>query len=199
MPYCTEGDVRRYTNITEEDVASDVVLEMIISAEDLINNLTGTIFSQGTVSSEYHDDNGTGIIDVKYIPIISITSVEYTDDFGSTYSTLENSNYYNKEWAIKIKKNSDIALIDGSEHRFRVSYEYGHSSCPILVKNICIMLAGVLTACYFKDDPKNNREYVKLGDSTVKYENINKKKEDVIRASEELLLPYTYTEIRVVR
>jgi hypothetical protein len=155
MAYCTESDVRAYTSVTILEASSSTVTDIISVAESLINNITGTIFSTGTVTGEVHDDSGNGIIDINYLPIISITKVEYSDDYGSTYNILSSDNYYSKDWAIKIKKYGDIGFYEGHEQRFKVGYSYGHASCPVLVKHVCTMLAGVLLACYVKDNPKN--------------------------------------------
>jgi len=72
------------------------LLRLINAVTDLIEGETGRRFLRGTVTSEVHEIRGaTDMIPVKQIPLISVTSVQYSTGIGSnrTWTTLDTSLY----------------------------------------------------------------------------------------------------------
>ena len=96
--YTTTANVRDETQIDYKDIGfqdetqyEDLLDELILAAERIIDNYckvpSGFFVAAGlTVTAEHHDHDGSGVVHLRYYPILSVTSLEY-NNAGLTQAT----------------------------------------------------------------------------------------------------------------
>lgn len=138
--------LRTKFSATSEPTASDVE-DMIAEVEEAIDDAAGRTFnSSTTVSNEYHDYAGGTFLVVKNPGLLTVTSVEYSSDGGTTWSTISASNYLvDTDYdLIRFKTNTvtgQYPSIPEGDRTIRISYTYGYSSVPYRIRRLATDMA----------------------------------------------------------
>lgn len=132
MSMITASDLRGFFNM---DVTSDDTLlgDLITAAQRAAELYCDTIFESSTLT-EYQDGDGSQVIIVKKIPIISVTSIHDDVDrvFGSD-ALIASDDYVVTEAEGKIELLNDVTT-PGLKN-LKIVYIAGFSSVPMAVKN----------------------------------------------------------------
>lgn len=127
------------------------IQELIEDAQSLIDETAGrTWTADNIVTNEYQDYNGEGMVVVKKPGLLTVTTLEYTLDSGTTWSTLSSSAYevYTDYDSIEFKPDSttgQVAAIPSGQKKIRVSYTYGSSEVPARIKRLAADIVVVDT------------------------------------------------------
>ncbi len=154
------------TYATIKSVEFDARIEQIItSVSYLVENYCSRTLLLGDPLVDY-DNGGSTIIYTEQFPIVAITSVELTEDYGQTYTPLSEYSGY----IIDKKRDAIISLIeDGVEHpnKYKVTYTAGYEVLPEDLKLAIFDLIDY----YYKNESVPKRmsnfvtiEYVKTTD-----------------------------------
>ena len=148
LPPVTKAEYKAYSGITSTN--SDIKIDALIpQVSALVKAICGRSFVDyvATPKVEYHN-GGTGNIVLAESPIISITSIEQSIDYGITYTALTNgveSVFDKTTGSIKYLRGEVFPyLING----YRVTYLAGYSVLPDDLR-LAIM---DLIAYYIKND-----------------------------------------------
>jgi hypothetical protein len=127
------------------------IQELIEDAQGLIDETAGrTWMPSVAVSQEYHDYNGEGMVVVKKPGLLTVTSLEYTGDNGSTWNTIASTGYevYTDYDSIELKPDTttgQVASIPRGQKKLRVSYTYGAEEVPSRIKRLAADIVVVDT------------------------------------------------------
>ena len=176
--YVTREEAKDYTRITYLDLGfsteneyDSFIDQLIDQAEEIIDNYcrvpSGFFKDDGLNFTELHDWDESGIIHLKYYPIIAITKVELdTAGYNQTANWTEiSSTYYYTEL------NSGIIKIVGKspghvEKSVRVTYTAGYSSTPYTIRNATLnLISNILHGMLVR----LSGETVNTGDFTIRY------------------------------
>lgn len=129
---------------------STIVGSWITEASDFIDLKTGNIWGTATVSSEFHDYDGSGMMRVLHIPIISITSL-LAESNGINAATeswyaLSEGRTSNKDYYI-YSDEGDIIFHGTKKPIFGyqnlcISYTYGYTTTPNYIKELCTKIVA---------------------------------------------------------
>jgi hypothetical protein len=126
--------------------ASDVE-DIISEAEATIEDYAGRVFTSGnTVTNEYHDYNGEGLLIVKNPGLLTVTSIEYTTDNYATWTTLAAANYqvdttYDTIY-IRPSTSSGVSVSIPSGYRnVRITYTHGKAAVPLRIQRLATDMA----------------------------------------------------------
>jgi hypothetical protein len=125
---------------------AEVVLEIIDEVENEIDSAAGRSYRKRNFTSEYHDYNGIGCIVVKNPGLNSVTSLEYTDDDGSTWTTIPSTSYdlYTDFDMIEFKPDTVTSVrppIPTGNRVVRISYSAGPSVAPYRITKLATSMA----------------------------------------------------------
>lgn len=194
VSYVSIAEIRSYTGLTSSQVSDALVEDFISAAEEYIDSYCGTTFTS-TSAEDLIDGDDSSIIIVDNQPIISVSSLSYSLNEGSSYSTLSSDFYFTKDWCIKLKQKSPVS---GFGILWKVNYTYGHSSVPDAVRTATLTLAGMYTLG-FAFDKSSTMDSLKLGDATIYKKDYAKQKAGIIEVVQTILAPYLYSEVMLVR
>lgn len=144
----TKAEYKAYAGITSttQDTQIDAIIPRV---SQLVKNICNRTFVDFTsdAKTEYFDGGGT-VYNLEEYPVLSISSVEYSADYGNTYETLtEFSDYV---WA---KKDDSIRAISSSgfpyaPNAYRITYTAGYEVIPADLK----LAVLDLVTYYLKND-----------------------------------------------
>ena len=157
ITYCNPADVKRYLQVPHFDASTtpndEEVKEMIVDAENEINDYTMHSWKEETITDQYYDfpdvvdfDWGSGIpIYLNHRKIRSFTKIEiFTgtayDDWVSTKTEGRNNNYwadYN-QGILYLK----IYPIFYKKQAIRLTYTYGETTVPNSIRKACALLVA---------------------------------------------------------
>lgn len=127
------------------------IQELIEDAQSLIDETAGRSWLPSiSVSNEYHDYNGEGMIVVKKPGLLTVTALEYTGDNGTTWNTISSTGYevYTDYDSIELKPDTttgQVASIPRGQKKIRVSYTYGAEEVPSRIKRLAADIVVVDT------------------------------------------------------
>lgn len=130
LPLVTKAEYKAYAGITSttQDSQIDSIIPKI---SELIKNICGRTFVDyvGDAKVEMYD-GGTNYYVLQEFPVLAVSSVEYSADYGKTYTTLEEYVDY-----VVNKRNDSIDSISGENfpakvNSFRITYTAGYETLP---------------------------------------------------------------------
>lgn len=148
LPLVTKAEYKAYAGITStnQDVAIDILIPKV-------SNLVKTICRRTFI--DYIDDpkveyfeGGVSFMPLSEYPILSVSSVEQSTDYGNTYTTLTQYTDYafskKSEQVVTISGEAFPELVNG----YRVTYTAGYEEIPEDLKLAVLDLIGY----YIKND-----------------------------------------------
>ncbi len=162
MPYSTPADVTTILNQTWDTSGQPTtaqVTDMILRADDNIDQFSGHNWLQTTLTNEYYDGIGygprKGMILLKNSPVTVITTVQYYD--GAAWQTAQEGkpNDFPSQQTYETYLDQGKIIfyrlsIDGPK-RYRVTYTYGYATVPNFIRDLSATLAA-LDVLGFKAD-----------------------------------------------
>lgn len=130
LPLVTKAEFKAYAGITSttQDEKIDIIIPKV---SELVKSICGRTFVDyvDDVKTELYD-GGTNYCALSEFPVVAVSSVEYSTDYGKTYTTLTEYTDY----AVNLR-NSTIESISGKEfplktNSFRITYTGGYESIP---------------------------------------------------------------------
>jgi hypothetical protein len=194
VSYVSIAEVRGYTGLTSSQISDLLLQDFIDAAEEYVDSYCGTTFKTAT-SEDVIDGDDSLLIILDNQPIISITTLKYSLDEGSNYTTLSSDFYMVKDWCIKLKSRCPIS---GYGVYWKVNYTYGHAAVPDSIKKATLDIAGMYCTGYVFDKTAT-ADSLKLGDATIYKKDYNKVKSNVFDSAERMMSPYVYCEVSLVR
>jgi hypothetical protein len=159
MAYTTQALVLADLGVTSSTItASSVpstsdISNWISEAKAEIDSFTGRAWESTSVSNEYYDYDGTGILMLKNTPVISISSLQ-TEIMGvgattSSWDTLtegrtgaDNFELYSDIGVVKFHSSTNGKWARTGSKSIRVSYSYGQSSVPLLIQRLATLIVS---------------------------------------------------------
>jgi hypothetical protein len=184
--YCTAAEVLALTGVT-------VTATHCTNARYIIDNWIGTDFQNETsVTNEIVSGTGTQWLELKHYPIQSVSKVEVDEgSFDAPSWTIEDITDY-KAPAQHGENNNELQY-NGTWNKgignYRVTYKYGYSAVPSIVKNIAARISAIL-----KKDPDSIVSET-VGSYSVTYGSSQTKDsiENLLRQ-----LPYGSTKVKAI-
>jgi len=174
--YCTYTDVYEITGLTNTEIASATVTDLILYAEAELESMTGRKFTSANAITEIINapkKDVTGIsgtygitINLRQYPIQSITSFTQLDINGNATATYANltsvqiaagtisTNDYWLNSMVDPITNLDIPygkitlktdVFSTGIQKVKVSYTYGYSTVPVMIKELAVRMAALRT------------------------------------------------------
>lgn len=134
----------RATFDTTTTPTDTVVDEIISEAEEMVNEVSGTVFtSSNAFTNELYDHDGSNRIFLKHVPVQTVSSVEYSTD-GSTWTALASSDYYLDTTYGVIEKEKNATKWPGSGVRnVRITGTYGFDEVPLMIRSLTTSIASL--------------------------------------------------------
>jgi len=140
---------RLRTTFDGTTIPTDTEVETIISEqESRINSYAGKRFDQHTVTNELYDHDGSSVILTKD-PLVSVTTLEYTDDNGDSWTTVQATDYivdtdYSRiERKVGGSSNTHEWPRVSGQQAVRLTYEAGYSSPPSRITSLATDMAAL--------------------------------------------------------
>ena len=148
LPLITKAEYKAYAGIssTTHDAAIDTLIPKISELVKSVCRRTFVDYVNDT-KTEYHE-GGSGLLVTEEYPIIGVSSLEYSSDYGSTYTSLTEYTDY----AVS-KANSAIHAISttgfpAAINGYKVTYTAGYEALP---EDLKLAVLDLLTY-YIKND-----------------------------------------------
>lgn len=125
---------------------TDTVVDEIISeAEERVNEYSGTLFTSGNAfTNELYDHDGSNRIFLKHVPAQTVTSIEYSSDGGSTWTSLASSDYYlDTTYGVIEKERNASRWPHAGIRNVRITGTYGFDSVPLMIRNLVTSMAAL--------------------------------------------------------
>ena len=142
MAYCTADDVKKYSQITynqlgfTDDTTFQAYLTntLIPRAQKLMDEYCGRDFTEHASQTEYLDGNAKLIIYPAHSPIISVTSLSKNSDyFGKGSWTVQSTDDYQIYDDYIVDENG----FDEGYKNWKLVYTYGYATVPTTVTEVC--------------------------------------------------------------
>lgn len=126
----TKAEFKAYAGITSttQDEKIDIIIPKV---SELVKSICGRTFVDyvNDTKTEIYD-GGTNYHTLLEFPVLAVSSVEYSSDFGKTYTTLEEYTDY-----VVNARSSTIESVSGKEfplktNSFRITYTAGYEVLP---------------------------------------------------------------------
>jgi uncharacterized phiE125 gp8 family phage protein len=129
--------IRAITGDTTEDAA--IIEPLITAAREYCENVTGRAMAAQTI--EAYPEGFESIMKLPRPPLVSITSIKYTNDEG-TETTMSATNYLTDtvggRVAIKVIPSFTPALVNP----IKITYAAGYTASPKLLRQAMLLLIG---------------------------------------------------------
>ena len=129
------------------DVPDSIISQMIDNSDDLIESETGRIFDSTSTTEYLNVESGQKVFFLKSYPILSLTSVERNISTQTNAPDWETLSAGLGEDYLTSSADNDIGRIRfidnfpySGQDNLKVTYSYGYSSTPNLVKELSILL-----------------------------------------------------------
>lgn len=145
----TRAEYKAYANIssTNSDAAIDL---LIVKVSQLVKTICRRTFVDwvNDQKTEYHE-GGTDTLVPQESPILAVSSLEYSQDFGKTYTTLTEYTDYAVSQAQGVIKSLDTALgFPYGINAYRLTYTAGYETLP---EDLKLAVLDLITY-YIKND-----------------------------------------------
>jgi len=197
MSYISVTELRKYTNLSADVMSDGELQDHIQAAEEFINIYCGTKFTSESVT-EVIDGNDSDLIIPNHQPIINVSNIYYSFDYGTTWNLLNNTDYVVKDYGVVLKPTSIMARQTKNVSQIKMVFTYGHATVPKLIKEAMYDISGMY-ALGFVYDRNVTSDSLKLGDATIYKSDYAKKKEGILNIAYEKLNKYKYDELILVR
>jgi len=148
LPLITRAEYKAYAGLTS--VTHDVNIDNLIpKVSELIKSICRRTFVDyvDDAKTEYHEGGAALIVPEEY-PIVSVSSLEYSSDYGNTYTTLAEYTDY----AVSKISNTLVALAStgfpSGINAYKLTYTAGYVSIP---EDLKLAILDLITY-YIKND-----------------------------------------------
>ena len=145
--YCTYKEVQNRAGISDDVAVEDEIIPFIKDSMGEIDEMYGKSFSYGNEITDWFDTNRADpkimvdTINLRYTPILSITSIEEYDLSGDLVDTHISGDYWINE------KTGRVSLYDDTfvkqKHRVKVIYTYGYETIPKKINSLCAIISAM--------------------------------------------------------
>ena len=148
LPLITKAEYKAYAGInsTTHDVAIDILIPKISS---LVKSICRRAFVDyvNDNRTEYHEGGSSFLVPEEY-PVIAVSSVEYSSDYGNTYSSLVEYTDYAVSKATNSIKSLSATGFPSALNGYRITYTAGYETLP---EDLKLAILDLLTY-YIKND-----------------------------------------------
>lgn len=148
LPLITKAEYKAYAGInsTTQDSAIDTLIPKV---SQLVKSICRRTFVDyvSTSKVEYHEGGSALLVPEEY-PVITVSSLEYSSDYGSTYTTLVEYTDYVLSKASDSIKSISATEFSSSINGYRITYTAGYTVLPEDLKLAILDLI----AYYLKND-----------------------------------------------
>lgn len=148
LPLITKAEYKAYAGInsTTHDATIDILIPKI---SELVKNICRRTFVDyvNDTKTEYHEGGSSFLVPEEY-PVIAVSSLEYSSDYGSTFSSLvEYTDYALSKATNSIKAISSTGF-PGAINGYKLTYTAGYETLP---EDLKLAILDLLTY-YIKND-----------------------------------------------
>ena len=174
------------------DMSEEAFTQAVADADALVEDLTGRVFTDANVKTDYFDGRGGTYTDflLHSFPVQSITSVEVRNESQSSWGTktLATGDGSNDDyWVYTEDGDSEIKFTIApwmGHQNVRITYTHGYSSTPVLVVRLASCLAAVWIhliqdAAWGIEEYRLVEQEVKFAEGTAHAQQIRRLREEI--------------------
>lgn len=129
--------IRAITGDTTEDAA--IITPLITAAREYCENITGRALAAQTI--EAFPNRFESVIELPRPPLVSITSIKYTDDAG-TETTMSATNYLADKVGGRVAIKEIPSFTPALVNPIKITYSAGYTTAPKLLRQAMLLLIG---------------------------------------------------------
>jgi len=182
----TLAEVKEYLKIDQLDTTyDDFLTRQIQAAQNWVEEYCGQRFELVNIVNEVVNGTGKLYLPLKNIPIVSVQSVQYSDDFGQTWKNFE-GRVITDGYLIYSDKTFCLGVAN-----FKVSYSAGWTVPPPAVKKVVVEKVAEI----FSQGPGQGRLGIDAVSSSIGGGSINTRYIDLFEKHKKELEPFKIIRI----